>query len=119
MTGWYKRRLNQSATRWVPSETLNSWGKPSSFSRTVLSPGNGVRWDETRERFIDREGRDTFSSAIVFLNQDVSEGDYLYLGIATAGDPASFTGAYIVRRFESTPSLAGRSDDVNVRRAFL
>jgi hypothetical protein len=65
---------------------------------------------------------------LVFVNQDIDEEGYLYLGTldelydsaeSSAGaidDPKQIEGTYIIKRFQKTPSLDGTS---YLRKAYL
>lgn len=119
---WYTRLLTDTATHWAPSAAEDVYGQPTSWTRTLLKPGTtagGVRWIEDRQRFIDRDGRDTVSSAIVFVSTDLHEGDYLYHGESTGADPTAVVGAYMIRKWERIESVTRRSTDVVTRRALL
>ena len=39
-----------------------------------------VRWENRQELFIDPSGNETLSKAVVYLDQEVDLGGYLYLG---------------------------------------
>lgn len=68
------------------------------------------RWEGVNEQFVDMAGEVHFSKAKVFLAQDVSVGDYLYLGslddLTSASSPSNTKGAFPVRRFDKIPDLA-------------
>lgn len=74
------------------------------------------RWEKSNEKFLDGDGNEVVSSSVVFLTQDVSEGDWVFLGkiadIASSEgstDPVVVTGAEEVRRFNKTPDHKGTS----------
>src|SRR3990167_4991630 len=114
---WYDRQLTQTLTRWTKSAAVSGWGVASSWTRTN---DLACRWEDEKERFIDGPGRETFSSALAWLDADVSEGDYLFLGTSSASDPTAVSGAYLVRKFSSTPSTMNRTADaVTERKAYL
>lgn len=79
-----------------------------------------VRWENTIEKYVDLNGTERRSQAKVFLDQDVSEGDYLYLGdldgITSSSLPGNTKGAFQVRRFDKIPDLSGTEF---LRRAWL
>jgi hypothetical protein len=93
----------QTATLWTKS-TNDGFGGTSFGSPSSLA----VRWEDERVRFIDADGQETVSRALVwFKDADaVLEGDFLYLGTSTSTTPQSLTGAHEVRRVEVTPSLS-------------
>ncbi len=75
-----------------------------------------VRWEEKSERFVSQSGAELVSSAIVFLNQDVVEGGYLFLGTSVVATPKSVDAAFPIKKFESQTDLRGR---LTVRKAIL
>lgn len=81
------------------------------------------RWVERRKLYRNAAGEEKVSKADVLLNQDVAEGDYLYLGTlddddvsASGATPANIRKAYVVQGFNKTPDLLAES---YVRRAYL
>ena len=94
------RNLRQTITYWSPS-TPDGFGGKSFGSPTTL---NG-RWEDKVVEFVDPEGRESVSQAIVYTDTDVSLGGFLYNGTSTASDPNSVDGAREIRNFSKTPNL--------------
>lgn len=100
------------------------WGTPASDGyggRTFADPMEiNCRWEQKQELFIDATGQQQISRAVVYLDQDVDLGGYLYLGILddldSAPIPEDVAGSYEIRGFSSIPSLRG---DMNKRKAWL
>ena len=67
--------LEQTAVYW-PRPTSDGVGGWTFEAGTEID----VRWSERREQFIDAEGRERISQAVVFVGQDVKAGGYLFLG---------------------------------------
>lgn len=77
-----------------------------------------VRWEDRQEKFSSSVNRqELVSNAVVYLDRDVSVGDYLALGNQlTQNDPSVVPGASKIERFDKMPDL--RNLD-SVRRAIL
>lgn len=92
-----------TATYWAPS-TLNEYGEQSFIAPTQIS----VRWQSKLELIIDREtGKEIISKAIIYLNQDVTENGFLYLGVSSESNPKSEDASFLIRRVDKTPNLKG------------
>jgi hypothetical protein len=111
------RNLNQTAVY---------WGTPASDGqggRTFDEPIDiDCRWENVNELFVDGQGQERRSSAVVYVSVDVVVGGYLYLGTLTdldsseEDDPLSVNDAKEIRRFDTTPSLKG---DRSMRKIYL
>ena len=67
----------QAATYWPPT-TINKFGEHS-FGTSIIQLK--VRWEEKTEMFLDRDtGKELISKSVVYLNEDVAENGFLYLG---------------------------------------
>jgi hypothetical protein len=89
-----------------------------------------VRWENINQVVVDAKGAEITSRALVFVTQDVEEEGMLYHGTlddlydsnatdSSAGEvnnPMTIDGAYIIKRFQKTPSLSG---DGFLRKAYL
>ena len=68
-----------------------------------------VRWEERTELFINALGEEEKSQAVVFVQQDVEVGEYLYLGtldeLDSEPDPTSTQKAFEIRGFKKVPSV--------------
>ncbi|MHA1809367.1 MAG: hypothetical protein ACTSYH_03540 [Candidatus Heimdallarchaeaceae archaeon] len=102
----YSRSLGQTAVYWG-SPTVNGWGTTTFDDPVEID----VRWEERQELFIDVDGNEVRSRAIVYAEQDVDLDGYLYLGdlddlgSAEEADPTQVSGAWSVRRFDKFPDF--------------
>ena len=107
-------------------QTAVYWGNPQSdgyggrdFDDAVEI---SVRWQDRQELFIDAQGREQTSRAVVYVATDLSIGGYLYLGeladlsSAEEGDPLSVSTAYEIRAISKTPDIGA---DRFVRKVWL
>lgn len=103
------------------NQTAVYWGSPASDGAGGRTFGSAypeeinVRWEQKQELFIDANGQEVRSNAVVFVGQDVDLGGYLYLGTledlssAEEADPLTTRGAYEIRGLGKMPDLkAGR-----------
>jgi len=91
------------------------WGNPQNDGaggRTFDDPVElSVRWEQRQELFIDANGQESTSKAVVYLDQDIDIGGYLYLGdlddlsSAEEGDPLTVSGAYEIRGSKKLPDI--------------
>ena len=109
------------------------WGNPVNDGQGGFTFDDPVeiacRWENIEQEVSDAKGTMITSRALVFLTQDVDEEGYLYLGTLEdvydlTGDsssggvdnPKDVIGAYIIKRFQKTPSLNGKE---YLRKAYL
>lgn len=108
------KQLRQTAVYWG-SPSPDGYGGRSFDDPVELSPDNdnGVRWEQRTILFLDTEGQERVSQAVVYVAQDVDMGGYLWQGAlddlttAQKADPLSLDTAREIRRFEKLPSLDG------------
>lgn len=98
-----QRMCKQTCVYWAP-------GQPDIYNQiTYAAPVQlGCRWDEVAELFIDRQGKQVVSSAIVYLLQDVALDGYLMQGCLDdiAGPlPSDNPTAYVIRSFSKIRKL--------------
>ncbi len=96
--------FNQTATLW-DFNALDRSGEPSFSSaspRTI-----SVRWEDRTVLFINADGEEERSRAVIFLAEDVTINDWLYLGTSAEENPWDRPGAFKVKEFKKTPDLAG------------
>jgi hypothetical protein len=109
------RNLNQIAVYWG-SPYDDGWGGKTFASAIEIM----VRWEEKTMEIIDSMGRQTIARAIVFANQDLDIGGYLYLGeladLSSDPDPKDTVTAYEIRQFQKVSDLSGSRF---IRKAFL
>jgi hypothetical protein len=104
MTLFWKRRLKQKAMHWVA-------GAKDGFGVvTFAEPAEiDVRWEDQQVRFINAEGNEDVSEAVVYTNASIAQGDYLFLGdeddLDSAQDALSQDGAYRVERVQDLPNF--------------
>jgi hypothetical protein len=118
MTNFITRNHKQTIVYWKESGRNAQGG--STFAAPVEILG---RWIDKQISFSDNTGKETVSSAIVSLGQDVKAGDWLFLGalgdIASAIDetnPNKVADAHEIGGFNKIPDLRGRKF---TRRALL
>lgn len=102
------------------------WGSPNETGdggKTFADPIEiDCRWEDIKQVVLDAKGNEITSRALIFVLQDVDEEGMLYLGIlddldsAEAEDPMSIDTAYVIKRFQKTPSLDGSG---YLRKAYL
>jgi len=108
------------------TDTAVFWEKTgkNGFYELTLSTGVeiNVRWEDRNELFINYDGKEEYSGAIVYIKQDMSPDDFLYLGELTdlsaeeQANPKLEQSAFAIKKFEKIKSVGGRS---TLRRVFL
>ena len=94
------RNLKQTITHW-PANDDGLGGYV--YATPVVMKG---RWEDKAELFRNAAGEEVTSDAIVYLEQAVAVGDFLYLGSAPlVTDPATIFGPRQVRKYYEVPSL--------------
>ena len=94
---WITRILKQKAAYWA-TPVDNGYGEFTFDDPVTVS----CRWEGKQEIFTAPDGRQQVSRAVVYLAQDVSPGNWLYLGTAESLDssvtgPEDVSGAYMIR----------------------
>lgn len=116
------RNCRQVAVYWGNPQNNGSGGKTFDAPVELTPPTNGVRWEDMQQVVADAKGNEITSRALVFTVQDVDEEGMLYLGTlislttAQKADPMIVNGAYVIKRFQKTPSLKGSA---YLRKAYL
>lgn len=101
-------------------QTIIYWANPTTDGfggYTYTAPVDIIgRWEEKQEMFLDKEGKETLSRAMVYLSQDVSLGGFLYLGaladLASPIDethPKNVSGTFEIRQITKIPDVKGVS----------
>lgn len=95
-------KLLESATWWRVTGGDGFGG--DQFATPVLVK---CRWENKQETYIGQiDRRELISKAVVYLDTDVSVGDYLAPGDLTAtSSPVGVATAYKVQRYSKTPNL--------------
>lgn len=101
----------QDATYWG-SPVSNGLGGYSFAAPKALK----VRWEQKHEQYNNDMGDTKVSSAVVFLQQAVDTGGYLFLGKSTATDPTNVAGAFRIEQYVEIPALRFGSPE---RRGYL
>ena len=105
---WITTNLKQTACYWANPVSDGIGGYTYDDPVELL-----VRWQDSSKKFIDANGEEKVSQAIVFVGQDVDVGGYFYLGdlddlsSAEEADPETITGAYRIRALQKSPALKG------------
>ena len=102
-----KDKCNQTGVYWAFS-SAGGYGGHTYVAADEIS----LRWQDKQQLFIDQNGEQKLSSAIVWLNQDVTIGGYLYLGAESTLDsshdnPEIISGAKRIEAFSKIPNVAG------------
>jgi hypothetical protein len=98
----YTRSMKQDATYWAPG--TNDGNGDLDFSG-VVPVAVVCRWQEDTELFIDSNGQEFRSNAVVYTTTPVKLRGYLALGTYTEADPRDVEKAYEIRKVIETPSL--------------
>lgn len=106
------RKLNQVGTWW--STTPNGYGGDNFGTPTKIS----MRWEDLQEVIPAAEGtKEKISNAVVFVDRDISVGDYLCQGDHTIdSDPTLVDGALKVQHYGKVTDLRNVQ---SLRRAML
>lgn len=103
VSNYINRNLRQDITYWPP-------GSPDGFGGVSYgTPAARLgRWEDKSDLFIDTDGQEVRSIAIVYLKEDVSLQGYLFLGTSTASNPTLINRAFEIRAFSKIPNLQGK-----------
>lgn len=108
-------RLNQVVTHYARAGgTIDDYGDYAHADPVELKG----RWEERAELFINSDGNEQRSNAVVYLSGDVEIGDFLLLGFAASStaNPEDETGARQVLAFQKIPGI---NNNEFQRKAFL
>lgn len=109
-------QLQQTAVLWT-NPVLDGFGGRTFDDGIEIA----CRWENRQELFVDAQGRQVLSRAVVFVDRDIAVHDFLFLGelsdLASGEDqPFTNTNAFEVRAYKSIPSLKA---DRHVRTVWL
>lgn len=93
------RNLNDTCTFW--GVTADGYDGFTFSAPTIIK----CRWEERGELFMNTQGEQEVSNAVVHLASDVSLGGYLYHGESVALDPTSLSGTFRIKRFNKITAL--------------
>lgn len=91
--------LTQAVTYWAPA---GSGPEGTVFAAPVALL---ARWEDIQEEFLDIDGAEKMSNAVVFFDQEVQTGGYLYKGTSVLTDPNDVDSAWRIRQRVSIPDL--------------
>jgi hypothetical protein len=120
-----RRQYKQKAVYWGTPNEDGYGGKI--FAEPIEI---NCRWEEMEQLVTDAKGNTITCRALVFVDCDVDEEGYLYLGTLESlyddyasessasriENPMSIDGAWSIKRFQKTPSLDGKE---YLRKAYL
>jgi len=95
-------------------QTCVYWSTPAADGYGGYSFSDAVelscRWEDRMELFINPQGKEERSQAVVYLDQDVDLGGYLYLGelddfSSSAPDPQEVSGVKEIKSLKKIPNL--------------
>lgn len=93
--------FKHTATYWQVTAENDGYG-----GKTFASPVTvNVQWQDVQEKFVDNAGEEKVSRAKIFVRQDMSPGDYIYLGTSTESSPLDQSGAYEIKAFSKISNL--------------
>ena len=96
------KNLKQTATYWgTPAK--NGYGGHTFATPTTID----CRWEERTEVFLDEQGKEQKSTAVVYVGEDLDVDGWLYLGTSTESDPSDVDGAYPIKVFRKVPNIKG------------
>lgn len=106
----FTRNYKEDVTIWIATQGFAGF----TFSAPIVVKG---RWEQKAIMFRTPEGNEEASEATVYIrDQDVSVGDWIFLGISAASDPTQLPTARRVRQFHKTPDLRNLEHE---RKAFV
>ena len=102
VTNYINRNLRQKITYWSP-------GIPDGFGGIAygLPLARLGRWEDKSVLFIDSDGQEVRSVAVVYLKEDVELEGYLFLGTSISSNPTLINRAFEIRAFSKIPNLQG------------
>jgi len=100
------------------TSTVTYWGPgtPDGYGGTTWPDPVTIkaRWEGRNELFVDAEGKEVRSQSVVYPDQEVELGGYLYHGESTASDPTTVDGALEIRAVRKVPNLQGTQETIKV-----
>ena len=90
------------------------WGSPVSdgFGGHTFATAVEIdcRWEDKQELFVDAEGNEVLSQAVVYVDRDTDLNGYLWLGVesdldSNHTDPQVIDGAKPIRKRDKLPNL--------------
>lgn len=115
--GYPNNLLKQTAVLWTVSTTDGYAGRTYAAGVAII-----VRWLDKQELFIDSQGREVRSQAVVIVDRAIATGSYLYLGTLASlsagqqADPKLVATAREVRAVSAVPNARATA---TVRKVWL
>lgn len=103
--------LNQECTHWAVTGT-DGYNRPTFSAPVVIR----CRWEDRVEKIQNDEGVEVVSRSRIFVADDLSTGDYLFLGSSSHPDPREVPGAFRIVAWRKTPGLMAEDFE---RKAYL
>lgn len=103
------RRMKTQATYWPPAGA-DVEGKVSAGAAELVL----VRWQEKADVFVDAQGKEEISTAIVYVNQLVEPDGFMVRGDESAETPETLASARLIKAVQESPSLDGSETLVKV-----
>lgn len=100
--GFLTRNLKQKVTYWATSGR-DITGAPAWTTPIALK----ARWEDLNELFINDQGEEVRSRAVIYLNSDVETSGYLFLGTSVVADPTTLSDAFPIKAFRKVPEQRG------------
>ena len=101
--------LNQIAVYW-PTPVKDGYGKLSFGTPIEIN----CRWQQKNELFLNSEGKETLSRAVIYPDQDVEVEGYMYLGrltdlsILEKANPQLEVNAFPIKAYLKTIDVNGK-----------
>ena len=105
------RMLKQTAVYWPLAgansggDDFDNYGQPQVTTPVEVA----CRWEDKTEEFLDAQGHQQLSRAVVYVDADLDVGGILMLGdlddITNPDNIKENEGAWEIRRFEKTPNF--------------
>ena len=94
------RHRNQPATYWAKGARDSSGDTTFAAAKAIT-----VRWEERSVVFTNAAGEEARADSMVFVKEDMEEGDFLFLGTSTAADPTTVVAAQEIQGSSKIPQL--------------
>lgn len=117
MVSFITKNYNQTAVYWANRVEIGDGTFTLDNGKEI-----SVRWQDRQELFLDFLGNERQSQAIVYVDIDIKEGEYLFLGdlddSSLDSDGSNFldVDSFEVKAFRKTPNISGTQFE---RKVFL
>jgi hypothetical protein len=114
--GMITNSLNQTAVYWG-TPVKDTYGKISSFATAVEK---SVRWQIKHELFLNNQGKQELSKAVIWIDFVAVLDGYLYLGSLSdlsteeKADPQLIENAHPIKAFANIPDISGNDSNKKV-----